>query len=271
MHAQQIAVRPLLSLPSHQPPPPRDPPRRSAWVRVVYLVPLAFIFSLLAFAAYTFLYTLCYVSLPPPPLSTKSHRTAPTLTLTVRRRGGGAPPEKLYLGRARNRPVRALCYALAFLPLDLGCSAHFAMAYLRGTAGFVPRPDPEADIAVAPTSSSSAAANHLASFVRTLPASNNNNNTDDDDDDTDADSLLEDEEQEHAALLDRTAPLPPRESGRARPAAAAALGPNSSARTRTRTPTRRALQVKSDGSARFCRKVSSLSLSRVLTLLSLAH
>ena len=60
----QDAPRPHLThLGTRQPAPlPRRRPRR---VTVVYLLPLVFVFALLAFASYTFLYTLCYVRLTP--------------------------------------------------------------------------------------------------------------------------------------------------------------------------------------------------------------
>ena len=69
------AARPLLSFTAQDAPLPHltrvrtpaqpAPRRRSRLVTVVYLLPLVFVFALLAFASYTFLYTLCYVRSPP--------------------------------------------------------------------------------------------------------------------------------------------------------------------------------------------------------------
>ncbi|GAA5876495.1 hypothetical protein JCM3774_003793 [Rhodotorula dairenensis] len=213
-------ARPLHSFPA-QPPPhpvragPRLPaprPVRSACVRIVYLVPLVFIFSLIAFASYTFLYTLCYV----------------------------------YLAQARNRVLKPTLYALAFLFLDFGCAANFWMAYHRGTAGFVPAPhlqDPEASVGLA----GSAAASHLASFVRTLPAIQLEHQDDDD---------RESDDQEETALLRATTTAAADSDSRetkSRPGPPpTALGHGGPA-AGSRAP----LQVKSDGSARFCRKCNA--------------
>ena len=200
---------------------------------MVYLLPLVFVFALLAFASYTFLYTLCYVRLPPLACGQRQRKLM-----------SGAPHRtaQAYLWQARHRTLTAALYALAFTALDFGCTGNFWMSYARGTASFVPLPDgqlvPEDDDDddddEEATLGLRSASSQLAKFVRpTL------DRHEEEDLAAAQDESLE--QQEHTALLS---------SG------AAPTGPESKHKRGSNTRRRLVHQVKSDGSARFCRKVT---------------
>lgn len=156
---------------------------------------------------------------------------------------GGAP--QAYLVRSRSRIARAAVYALAFGFLDLGCAGSFWMAYWRG-GGIVPgageykRADEEAHLAT------DSAADQLKMFTAS-PASRSRRRTgptstlgEESDAGPEDDELEEDDRglgarEEHSSLLRAGHSLNVSE--------APALGRGGP------------LQVKSDGSARFCRKV----------------
>lgn len=163
---------------------------------------------------------------------------------------GGAP--QAYLVRARSRTTRATIYALAFGFLDFGCAGNFWMAYWRGGgivpgAGVFKRADEEAQLA------SDSAADQLKMFAAS-PASRSRRRmgatiavgVDADaalgDDETDDDDRGLGAREEHSSLL------------RAGHTLDSATGPASGRGS--------PLQVKSDGSARFCRKVRCVSFFR---------
>ncbi|GAA5985389.1 hypothetical protein JCM10908_006957 [Rhodotorula pacifica] len=224
---QSSKARPLLSFTSQDLPttphlsaarrPSEPQPRpRSTLVKFIYLLPLGFIFSLLAFAAYTFLYTLCYQ----------------------------------YLFLARQRTFKSLLYALIFTFLDFSCSGHFWMAYWRGTAGFVPGSVAEGDegdeeATMGLRGGRESASSQLARFAAgssLLRSVDERTETEEEEEDLEAaaaEATLE--QQENAALLSSTSSTTKGDSQK--PSQQRASG-----------ATRGALQVKSDGSARFCRK-----------------
>ncbi|GAA5957471.1 hypothetical protein JCM8115_001331 [Rhodotorula mucilaginosa] len=209
------AARPLLSFTAQDAPLPHltrvrtpaqpAPRRRSRLVTVVYLLPLVFVFALLAFASYTFLYTLCYA----------------------------------YLWQTRHRTLTAVLYALAFTALDFGCTANFWMAYARGTASFVPLPngqlEPNDDDDEEANLGTRSASSQLAKLVR--PTLDRHEQEEEELAAAHEESL---EQQEQTALLSGSAPTGPESK----------LGGGGGSNTRRRL----AHQVKSDGSARFCRK-----------------
>lgn len=152
----------------------------------------------------------------------------------------GAPHRtaQAYLWQARHRTLTAALYGLAFTALDFGCTGNFWMSYARGTASFVPLPDgqlvPDDDDGddEEATLGLRSASSQLAKFVRpTLDRHEEEGLA------AAHDESLE--QQEQTALLSGGAPT----------------GPESKHKRGSNTRRRLVHQVKSDGSARFCRKV----------------
>lgn len=147
-----------------------------------------------------------------------------------------------YLWQSRHRTLTAALYALVFTVLDLGCTANFWMAYARGTASFVPLPDGQLepndnDDDEEATLGLRSASSQLAKFVRP--------------------TLDRDEEEERAAAHDESLE---QQEQTALLLSGATSGPESKRGASSNNTRRAAHQVKSDGSARFCRKVTRFCL-----------